>query len=390
MITGSHNPPDYNGDQDAQWHGHSAPAFFGDDILRLGQTARGGLISPPGRDGIVEDWPMTGMPYVDVARLRQDFNVGPPPLSVAWDAGNGAAGEIRVARNCRRPTSRTPTFALNAEIDGTFPNAPSRPDGRGQCLAQLRELVAGRGCDLGIGFDGDGDRIGVIDAAGRVVWGDQTDGIILAREILARRPGATDHRRRQGQPGILFDEIAKAGGKPIMWMTGHSLIKNKMAEERAPLAGEMSGHIFFADGYYGFDDAIYAAIRLLSIIAQVDHGLGAMIDALPQMQNTPELRFDCAENRKFVVIDEVKARLAADPEAEVHTLDGVRVSTADGWWLLRASNTQAVLVARCEASTEDGLSRLKQALNEQLAASGIQPPEFYPPGAVATSTLVRI
>ena len=188
--------------------------------------------------------------------------------------------------------------------------------------------------------------------------------MILARDVLKSHPGATiiaDVKASQ----VLFDEIAKAGGTPLMWKTGHSLIKSKMAETGSPLAGEMSGHIFFADKWYGFDDAPYSAVRLLGIVARMSETVSQVRAALPQVINTPELRFDCAEDRKFAVVAEVKDRLAASG-AKVQAVDGVRVLTEDGWWLLRASNTQAVLVARCEASSEAGLERLKTQLVEQL------------------------
>jgi phosphomannomutase len=174
---------------------------------------------------------------------------------------------------------------------------------------------------------------------------------------------------------VLFDEVAKAGGKPLMWKTGHSLIKAKMAETGSPLAGEMSGHVFFADRWYGFDDALYAAVRMLGIVARMPGKLSAVREAMPQVVNTPELRFACDDRRKFGVVSEVAARLKASG-AQVNDVDGVRVQTADGWWLLRSSNTQAVLVARCEAMSAEGLERLKAALSEQLIASGLDVPDF--------------
>jgi phosphomannomutase len=174
---------------------------------------------------------------------------------------------------------------------------------------------------------------------------------------------------------VLFDEITAAGGVPLMWKTGHSLIKSKMAETGSPLAAEMSGHVFFADRWYGFDDALYAAVRLLGIVAAMDCKLSDVVDALPKVINTPELRFDCPDTRKFTVIEQVAARLRHE-NATVADIDGVRVQTEDGWWLLRASNTQAVLVARVEASSKAGLERLKQALVAQLEASGLAAPDF--------------
>ncbi|MBX6375341.1 MAG: phosphomannomutase, partial [Acetobacteraceae bacterium] len=240
-------------------------------------------------------------------------------------------------------------------------------------LAQIIEEVTREKADLGIAFDGDADRIGLVDDTGEILFGDQMM-VILARDVLRERPGATiiaDVKASQ----VLFDEIAKAGGTPLMWKTGHSLIKAKMAETGSPLAGEMSGHLFFADKWYGFDDALYAAVRLLGVIARSDRPLSAIRAALPRVINTPELRFDCPEERKFKVVQEVKDRLAAEG-AKVQDVDGVRVLTEDGWWLLRASNTQAVLVARAEARTAEGLERLKAEIARQVQASGLKAPDF--------------
>jgi phosphomannomutase len=259
---------------------------------------------------------------------------------------------------------------LFAEIDGRFPNHHPDPTVE-KNLVDLRRVVAEQKADLGIAFDGDGDRIGVIDGQGGVLWGDQLLAL-WAEELLVKRPGATiiaDVKASQ----VLFDWVAAKGGKPMMWKTGHSLIKAKMAEIGSPLAGEMSGHIFFADKWYGFDDALYAAVRIVSLVAHRTESLAVLKDRLPKMVNTPELRFDCAEDCKFAVVDEVKARLAKSG-ARVDATDGVRVSDADGWWLLRASNTQAVLVARCEAKDAAGLGRLKAALVAELAKSGIKAP----------------
>jgi len=271
-------------------------------------------------------------------------------------------------------TARLPGhhMAINADVDGRFPNHhpdPTVPKN----LEQLITAVAREGADLGIAFDGDGDRIGIVDNEGHVLFGDQLM-IVLARDVLKAKPGATiiaDVKASQ----VLFDEIAKAGGQPLMWKTGHSLIKAKMAETGSPLAGEMSGHIFFADKWYGFDDAPYSAVRLLGIVARLAGPLSELRAALPQVINTPELRFDCTEARKFEVVREVKERLAA-AGAKVQDVDGVRVLTDDGWWLLRASNTQAVLVARVEASSEAGLERLKADLARQITASGLAVPDF--------------
>ncbi len=213
----------------------------------------------------------------------------------------------------------------------------------------------------------------MVDAQGRILWGDQLM-TVLAADVIRAKPGATviaDVKASQ----VLFDEIARVGGTPLMWRTGHSIIKSKMAEISAPLAGEMSGHIFYADRYYGYDDALYAGVRLIGILGRGEASLAELRDRLPQVVNTPELRFPCEESRKFAVVAEVRDRLK-QARADMTDIDGVRVRTADGWWLLRASNTQAVLVARAEARDPAALDRLKHELGEQLKASGITPPGF--------------
>jgi phosphomannomutase len=298
-----------------------------------------------------------------VARLARDYN-GNNLLAVAWDVGNGATGEVVQELTARLPGKH---ILLNETIDGTFPAHhpdPTIPEN----LVQLQQAVAREHCHLGIAFDGDGDRIGVVDGRGRILWGDQLM-VVLARDVLARRPGApiiADVKASQ----VLFDEIARMGGRPVIAATGHSLIKAKLAETGAPLAGEMSGHIFFADGYYGFDDAVYVAVRLLDVLSRSQESLAEIADRLPVVVNTPELRFPCDEARKFEVVHEVRERLHK-AGAEMTDIDGVRVRTADGWWLLRASNTQAVLVVRAESTTEDGLASLKEVLAAELAASGV-------------------
>jgi len=259
---------------------------------------------------------------------------------------------------------------LFADIDGRFPNHHPDPT-EAHNLVDLQKAVAEQKADLGIAFDGDADRIGAVDGRGRIVAGDQLLAI-YASEVLQTHPGAViiaDVKASQ----MLFDKIAEMGGKPVMGKTGHSLIKVKMAETHSPLAGEMSGHVFFADKYYGFDDAIYAAVRLVSLLSASGTSLTEWRDSLPQTVNTPELRFPIDEARKFAVVDEVKTRLQK-AGAQVNDTDGVRVLTEDGWWLLRASNTQAVLVARAESQSEAGLARLKTRLADQLKASGVALP----------------
>ncbi len=361
MVTGSHNPPDYNGFKMKL----GTKPFFGPQIQEIGRMAAAGDVvaeqnGSDRREDVAERY---------ATRVLADYDGGARGLKVVWDPGNGSGCDITRALVARLPGRHS---IINGDVDGTFPNHHPDPT-VAKNLEQLIAEVARQGADLGIAFDGDADRIGVVDDEGHILFGDQLM-IVLARDVLKTHPGATiiaDVKASQ----VLFDEIAHAGGKPLMWKTGHSLIKSKMAETGSPLAGEMSGHIFFADKWYGFDDAPYAAIRLLGILARFGGKLSTVRAALPQVINTPELRFDCDEARKFEVVREVKARLAAEG-AKVQDVDGVRVLTADGWWLLRASNTQAVLVARAEARDEAGLSRLKADIVRHLTASGLAAPDF--------------
>ena len=359
MITGSHNPPDFNGFKFV----FAGKPFFGARIQELGSIAESGAYATgEGSEETVA--PLEAY----VARLVEDYD-GTRPLSVAWDAGNGAAGQAMVALTRQLPGRH---FLLYEEIDGRFPNHHPDPT-KEENLAALRAEVSRQGCDLGIAFDGDGDRIGVIDDTGRVLWGDQLL-ILFARDVLRDHPGApiiADVKSSQ----VLFDEIAKAGGRPIMHRTGHAPIKAKMSEESAPLAGELSAHIFFADRYYGYDDALYAAVRLLGILSRSGRRLSEIRDALPAVVNTPEHRLYCPEERKFALVEEVGARLRA-AGVEVNDIDGVRVSGDDGWWLLRASNTEPALVLRCEAADEAGLVRLKAEVKAQLEESGLEVPAF--------------
>jgi phosphomannomutase len=359
MVTGSHNPSDQNGFKmlmDKALPGGGP--VYGQAIRDLAATAAkadyvAGTGSATSID-IREDY---------IARLLQDYK-NQKPLKVVWDCGNGAAGEIVTRLVKKLPGEHTLLFA---DIDGSFPNHHPDPT-EAKNLVDLQRVVAEKKADLGIAFDGDGDRIGAIDGQGRIVAGDQLLALYAA-EVLKTHPGAAiiaDVKASQ----VLFDFVASRGGKPIMWKTGHSLIKVKMAETNSPLAGEMSGHIFFADTYYGYDDAVYAAIRLLSVVGAAGKSLAELRDTLPSTVATPELRFPVDESRKFGVIDEVKKRLSVSG-AKVNDTDGVRVMTADGWWLLRASNTQAVLVARAESQDEDGLRRLKQQIDNQLKESGL-------------------
>jgi phosphomannomutase len=359
QVTGSHNPPSHNGFKMMLGKG----SLYGAQIQELGRLAAAGDFHDAG--GV-----RTEVPMLDayVGRLLEDVRPG-RPLKVVWDAGNGATGEALRALVAGLPGHHTVLFA---EIDGRFPNHhpdPTIPEN----LVDLIAAVKDQGADLGIAFDGDGDRIGVVDSLGRILFGDQLMQI-LAADILERHPGApilADVKASQA----LFDEIERLGGRPMMIQTGHSLMKTAMVETGAPLAGEMSGHVCYADGFYGYDDAMYVAVRLLGILAQGDLSLAQRRDRMVPMVNTPELRFDCGDDQKFAVIDQIKTRLAAEG-AEVNAIDGVRVSTPDGWWLLRASNTQAIVVARAEARDEAGLERLKQEIRTHLRAAGVEPPAF--------------
>ncbi len=354
QITGSHNPADYNGFKMVLQH----KPFFGADIQDIGKLAADGdweagegTVSD---HDIVEDY---------VGRLMAGYSGG--TYRIGWDAGNGAAGPIIEKLVQLIPGEH---HTLYTDVDGNFPNHHPDPTEE-KNLVDLKALVAEKQLDFGLAFDGDGDRIGAIDGQGRVIWGDQLLSI-LAEPVLREVPGATiiaDVKASQA----LYDRIAELGGHPLMWKTGHSLIKTKMKETGSPLAGEMSGHIFFAHNYYGFDDALYAAIQLIRSAHVIGKSITELRSEMPAMVNTPEMRFQVDESRKFAVVTEVLERLKNEG-AEVNDTDGARVNTPDGWWLLRASNTQDVLVARAEAKDQAGLDRLMGMIDAQLAASGLK------------------
>jgi len=354
QVTGSHNPADYNGFK-MLLNGRSV---FGQEIQDLGRRALSGDWSEG--EGAVEQVDLLDS-YVD--RVAQDFSGR--SYRIGWDSGNGAAGPALEKLVQRLPGEHC---IIHAKIDGTFPAHHPDPTVEAN-LADLKALVRDKQLDMGFAFDGDADRIGAVDSKGRVVWGDQIL-MILAKPVLEECPGSTiisDVKASQ----TLFDHIAKLGGKPLMWKTGHSLIKSKMKETSAPLAGEMSGHIFFKHRWYGFDDALYAAVRLIEAVSKSGKSLAELMDEMPISTATPEMRFPVDESRKFEVVDEVRDRLAASG-TDVNATDGVRVNTPDGWWLLRASNTQDVLVGRAEAKDEAALERLVALLDEQLAKSGVK------------------
>lgn len=360
MVTGSHNPPTHNG---FKMTAGSMP-FYGDDIQIIGQRVAEGSVREA--QGSIADRPLLDA-YVE--RLMKDYRSDSgKPLTVVWDPGNGAAGEVVDKLAARLPGTH---ITLNTAIDGTFPAHHPDPTVPAN-LVQLIDAVKKHNADLGVAFDGDGDRLGAVDAEGNILWGDQMM-VFFSRDILTRMPGAciiADVKASQ----TLFDDITAHGGRAIMWKTGHSLIKAKMIEEKAAIAGEMSGHIFFADTYYGFDDGLYSAIRLIDLVAHSEETLGEMRAKLPVVMNTPEIRIDVPAERKFDIVEEIRRRVkveAAKGTYEVNEVDGVRVRYGNGWWLARASNTQAALIVRCEAQDDATLRTLKTMVEEQLAASGI-------------------
>ena len=352
-VTGSHNPAEYNGFKMVLRH---AP-FFGDDIQDLAALAASGAWSEGA--GVVTT---VDLRDAYVGRLMAGYAGG--AFRIGWDTGNGAAGPVIEALVKLLPGEHHVIFA---EVDGNFPNHHPDPTEESN-LADLKRLVIKNNLDFGLAFDGDGDRIGAVDALGRVIWGDQILSI-LVEPALREHPGASivaDVKSSQA----LFDRITALGGKAVMAPTGHSLMKTAMTRTGAPLGGELSGHLFFAGDYYGFDDAAYAAVRLIRAVHLSGQSLTALHDAMPALVATPDLRFPVDDAEKFAVVDAVVARLARDG-AVVDLTYGARVTTPEGWWLLRASNTQAMLTVRAEARTDDALASLLAAVDAHLAACGV-------------------
>lgn len=373
MVTGSHNPKDHNGFKIML----KERPFYGEDILGLAKIAqsadfvdgKGVLknkdIEEEYVDRILDDCILAES---DSQLLDEIDNFKPKKeLRIAWDAGNGAAGDVMIRLSERIASDH---ILLYSEIDGNFPNHhpdPTVPKN----LEALKKVVLEQQCDIGIAFDGDGDRIGVMDNKGEILWGDQLM-VFYAREILKSHRGSTIIADVKASD-VLFKEIAKAGGKPLMWKTGHSLVKAKMKETKAPLAGEMSGHIFFADKYYGFDDALYAAIRIINIVALSKEPLSMMRKSMPSTFSTPEVRIDCSEERKFAIVEDLKSSLHKSG-IQFNDVDGIRVAEKNGWWLIRASNTQSALVARAEANSKKDLAELKINLKKHLESCGVAIP----------------
>jgi phosphomannomutase/phosphoglucomutase len=349
MITGSHNPPEYNGFKimigEETLYGPTIQ-----DILRIIQA-----------DTFIQDKAGSKKSY-DIRPGYEEYvihNINlSRPLTVVVDAGNGTGGTIAVPVFKKLGCKVIPLFC---EMDGSFPNHhpdPTLPEALETLIATVKETQA----DVGISYDGDADRIGVIDEKGKIIWGDQLM-IIFSRDILPSHPGAAVISEVKASQ-LLYDEIEKLGGRPIMWKTGHSLIKKKIKEEKALIAGEMSGHIFFADRYFGFDDAIYSSARLLEILSRSEKKLSEMLDDLPPTVSTPEIRIYASDAVKFKIVDEVKKELAQ--KYPIVDIDGVRAQFPKGWGLVRASNTQDVLVLRFEAETEKDLQSIRTEVEKTV------------------------
>ncbi|MDA8079549.1 MAG: phosphomannomutase/phosphoglucomutase [Nitrospiraceae bacterium] len=349
MVTGSHNPPEYNGFKLSVGTG----TIHGEGIQRIREIISAGSFRQG--SGALREYPAL-RDYV--AHLLSSFS-SLSGITVVLDAGNGTAGlcapEIAEGLGAR-------VIRLYCEPDGRFPNHhpdPVLPEN----IEKLIQTVKETGADIGIAYDGDADRIGVVDADGEIVWGDRLM-IVFSREILRESPGASIIGEVKCSQ-LLYDDIKKHGGNPVMWKTGHSLIKAKMKETGALIAGEMSGHIFFADRYFGYDDAIYATLRLLEILKKKGgpFRIREALNDLPEVFSTPEIRFDCSDSLKFRVVERIRDAFSG---YDVNTTDGARIHFSDGWALARASNTQPALVLRFEARDEKALSRIRSLVEEEL------------------------
>jgi len=349
MVTASHNPGEYNGfklcERLDSIHGEEIQKIF--DIIQKGSFAQGkGSLSAA--DVVT--------PYKEFVEKNITIT---RPIKVGVDAGNGTAGVVAVPilknLGCE-------VYDLYCDMDGTFPNHPADPTVL-KNMQDLTALVKEKELGIGIGYDGDGDRIGVVDEKGNIIFGDKLM-IIFSREILSRKPGSIIISEVKCSK-TMYDDIEKNGGRPIMWKTGHSLIKKKMKEEKAELAGEMSGHMFFADRYFGFDDAIYASCRLLEILSKTGKTISELLSDVPETYSTPEIRVDCPDDKKFSVVEKVTEHFRNTHN--VIDIDGVRVLFEDGWGLVRASNTQPVLVLRFEALSESRLKEIRNLIETVLA-----------------------
>lgn len=349
MITGSHNPPDHNGFKICL----GKQTLFGSQIQEIKQIAFAGEFATgtgtSEKSEVLADYE---------ADILSKISFGARKLKAVVDGGNGMGGVTGVPIYKKLGVELVELFT---EPDSNFPNHHPDPTVTENLQDAIR-AVAETGADLGIAFDGDGDRIGLVDENGRIIWGDELM-VLLSREILRENAGATIIAEVKCSQN-LFDDIAAHGGKPLMWKAGHSLIKAKMKETGAALAGEMSGHIFFADRFYGFDDATYAGARVLEILSKTGKKLSELLSDLPETFSTPELRVDCAEEQKFGVVQKIAEEFSKTNE--VITIDGARILFAGGWGLVRASNTQAILVLRFEADSEENLAKIRATVENRV------------------------
>lgn len=343
MITGSHNPPDYNGFKISV----GKSTIFGSEIQELYKIMQKG-------EFVMGQGAYTTFNIFDdyVARYKQEFK-NMPQVKVVLDCGNGAAGCI--ARRLYEAVGLKPVI-LFEEPDGRFPNHHPDPTVE-KNLEALKKAVKENGAAIGIGFDGDADRIGIVDDEGRFVQGDEMM-VIISRGILMENPGAKIIGDVKCSDR-LYEDIRKHGGQPIMWKTGHSLVKTKIKEEKAPFGGELSGHVFYADRNYGYDDALYAGLRLIELLGKTGKTVRQLLEGLPSAYNTPEIRIDTTEAKKRSIVEKLRETFKGGDGYKVNLIDGIRISYPDGWALARASNTQPVLVLRFESKTQEGLKRIQ-------------------------------
>ena len=365
QVTGSHNPPEFNGFKMVL----AGDAVYGEDIQQLRRLIDEGAAAPPPARGGPRESDDTLLARYRDAIVQRNAPLA-RPVKVVVDCGNGVTSLVAVETLERLGATVVPLFA---ESDGTFPNHHPDPT----VVENLRDLQAAvrrEGAELGVGFDGDGDRIGAVDEQGRVVFGDQL--LVLFARDLVRRQGRGEGGG--GKTPVIFDvkcsevlvqELKRAGLEPVMWKTGHSLIKQKMKELHGPLAGEMSGHMFFGGDWYGFDDALFAAARLLHFLAEQSGPLSRLLADLPATVSTPEIRIACPDDRKFAIVEAAARHFGA--KYPVSRLDGVRMTFPDGWGLLRASNTQPVLVMRFEATRDASLAANRREVEAWLHAAGV-------------------
>ena len=352
MITGSHNPSNYNGFKILS----KEESYYGKKIISLSKIKRIKKLK-----GQINNYNIKNTYIRELVNAIKDIKEN---LKVVWDAGNGSTGELLTKLVKHIPGKHV---LINSEIDGTFPAHHPDPTEE-KNLKQIKNKIAEENADLGIAFDGDGDRIGVVDSKGNLISGDKLL-LLYATDLLRSQKGASIIGDVKAS-NIIFDEIDSLGGKPIMWKTGHSLIKAKMKETGSILAGEMSGHIFFADKYYGFDDAMYAAIRLLNIISN-NFNMIKFLEKFKGLFSTPEIKVYCNDREKFKIIKKIHKEITAQYE-DINLIDGVRVNLKNGWWLIRASNTQPAIILRCESNSQKGLLEILNKVSILLSNAGLE------------------